>query len=56
MVKAGSTQKATLTLPVKELAYYDASSKKWTVEPGTYTFKLGNSSRDSKQEVTVTIK
>ncbi|MCO6147958.1 glycoside hydrolase family 3 C-terminal domain-containing protein [Flavobacterium sp. NRK1] len=56
MVKAGSTQKATLTLPVKELAYYDAASKKWTVEPGTYTFKLGNSSRDSKQEVTVTIK
>lgn len=56
MIKAGSTQKATLTLPVKELAYYDASSKKWTVEPGTYTFKLGNSSRDSKQEVTVTIK
>ena len=56
LVKAGSTQKVTLTVPVKELAYYDVASKKWTVEPGAYTFKLGSSSRDIKQEVTVSIK
>jgi beta-glucosidase len=56
LVKAGSTKKVTLTVPAKELAYYDIASKKWAVEPGAYTFKLGNSSRDIKQEVTVTIK
>jgi beta-glucosidase len=56
LVKAGSTQKVTIKVPVKELAYYDNATKKWTVEPGAYTFKLGNSSRDIKQEVTVTIK
>jgi beta-glucosidase len=56
LVKAGNTQKATITIPVQELAYYDVTSKKWTVEPGAYTFKIGNSSRDIKQEVTVTIK
>ena len=56
LVKAGSTQKATITIPAQELAYYDAASKKWTVEPGAYTFKIGNSSRDIKQEVTVTIR
>lgn len=56
LVKAGDTKKVTLTVPVQELAYYDIASKKWTVEPGAYTFKLGNSSRDIKQEVTVTIK
>lgn len=55
-VKAGSTEKVTLTVPVKELAYYDEASKTWTVEPGNYTFKIGNSSRDIKQEVTVAIK
>lgn len=56
MVNAGTTKKVTITVPVKELAYYDVTSKKWTVEPGAYTFKLGSSSRDIKQEVTVTIK
>lgn len=56
LVKAGSSTKATITVPVKELAYYDNATKKWTVEPGAYTFKLGNSSRDIKQEVTVNVK
>lgn len=56
LVKAGSSEKVTLTIPVKELAYYDVTSKKWTVEPGTYTFKIGNSSRDIKAEVSVTVK
>ena len=54
-VKAGSTETVTINVPVKELAYYDVAAKKWTVEPGTYTFKLGNSSRNITQEVTVTI-
>lgn len=56
LVKAGNTTKATITVPVKELAYYDNATKKWTVEPGAYTFKLGSSSRDIKQEVTVNVK
>lgn len=56
MVKTGSSQKVTLGIPVKELAYYNEAKKEWTVEPGKYTFKIGNSSRDIKQEVTVTIK
>jgi len=55
-VKAGETQKVTIKVPVKELAYYDVANKKWTVEPGKYTLKLGNSSRDIKKEVSITIK
>ncbi|MFP9114855.1 glycoside hydrolase family 3 C-terminal domain-containing protein [Flavobacterium sp. RHBU_3] len=55
-VKSGSSQKVTIEVPVKELAYYNVASKKWVVEPGTYTFKLGNSSRDIKAEVSVTVK
>jgi beta-glucosidase len=56
MVKAGSSETVTISIPVKELAYYDVASKKWTVEPGKYTFKVGNSSRNIKGEVTVNIK
>ncbi|KOS06749.1 glycosyl hydrolase family 3 [Flavobacterium akiainvivens] len=55
-VKAGGSQQVTIKVPVKELAYYDVTSKKWVVEPGTYTFKLGSSSRDIKGEVSVTVK
>lgn len=55
-VKAGSSNTVTIKVPVKELAYYDVAAKKWTVEPGKYTLKLGNSSRDIKKEIVVTIK
>lgn len=56
MVKAGASETVTIKVPVKELAYYDVKTKKWTVEPGNYTLKLGSSSRDIKKEVVVTVK
>ena len=55
-VKAGGSQTVTIKVPVKELAYYDVTAKKWTVEPGKYTIKLGTSSRDIKKEIQVTVK
>lgn len=55
-VKAGSSESITLKLPVKELAYYDVVSKKWIVESGKYTLKLGNSSRNIKSKIDVIIK
>jgi beta-glucosidase len=55
MVAAGKSQTITIAVPVKELAYYNVETKKWTVEPGDYTLKIGNSSRDIKKEITITI-
>ena len=55
-VKSGDSNTVTIKVPVKELAYYDVAAKKWTVEPGKYTLKVGNSSRDIKKEIVVTIK
>ncbi|MEL4307733.1 glycoside hydrolase family 3 C-terminal domain-containing protein [Joostella sp. CR20] len=55
LVSAGNTEKVNIQVPVKELAYYDETSKGWVVEKGNYTFKLGNSSRNITQEVTITI-
>ncbi|SEP12610.1 beta-glucosidase [Flavobacterium sp. CF108] len=56
LVKAGSSQTVIIKVPVKELAYYDVAAKKWTVEPGKYTLKVGNSSRDIKKEIAITTK
>ncbi|MHC0446655.1 glycoside hydrolase family 3 C-terminal domain-containing protein [Flavobacterium sp. 3-218] len=55
-VNAGSSETVTIKVPVKELAYYDVTSKKWVVEPGKYTIKVGTSSRDIKKEIAVTVK
>jgi len=55
-VKAGGTNSISICLNVSDLAYFDVVSKKWALEPGNYTLKLGTSSRDIKQEVKVNIK
>ena len=56
LVKAGETKTLNIMVPVKELAYYDVELKQWVVESGTYNFRVGNSSRDIKAEVSVDIK
>ena len=56
LVKSGSTEQVTIQLPVKELAYYNEASKDWVVEPGTYTIKIGNSSRNILLEASVNVK
>jgi beta-glucosidase len=56
LVKAGQTQKVSITIPVSELAYYDITSKKWIVEPGKYTLKIGNSSRNILLNTSINIK
>ncbi|SNR31067.1 glycoside hydrolase family 3 C-terminal domain-containing protein [Lutibacter flavus] len=55
-VKSGTSEKVTIQLPVKELAYYNIEKKEWIVETGTYNLKIGNSSRNILKEISVTIK
>ena len=56
LVKAGETNTINITLPVKELAYYDVGTKKWVVETGTYNLRIGNSSRNIKTEISIDLK
>lgn len=56
LVKAGNSETITIQVPVKELAYYNVATKKWTVEPGNYSLKLGSSSRDIKKGIQISIK
>jgi beta-glucosidase len=55
LIKSGDSKTLNITLPVKELAYYSETQKEWIVEPGEYVLKIGNSSRNIFQEVTVNI-
>jgi len=45
-LQAGETKVVRFQLPVRELAYYDPTQKKWVVAPGRYAALVGNSSRD----------
>jgi hypothetical protein len=40
LIAAGKSETIAIQVPVKELAYYNVETKKWTVEPGNYTLKL----------------
>ncbi|MFT3738529.1 MAG: glycoside hydrolase family 3 C-terminal domain-containing protein [Breznakibacter sp.] len=54
-LQAGQSQVVDVQIPVSDLAYYDESTKSWTVEKGTYQLMVGKSSRDIAQTVTVEI-
>ncbi len=54
-LKSGASENVSILLPVKELAYYNEVKKEWVIEPGTYTIKIGYSSRAIKDEVSIKI-
>jgi beta-glucosidase len=45
----------TVTIPVKDLAYYNEQSRQWIVEPGRYILLAGTSSRDIKATEAISI-
>jgi len=55
MIAPGQATTVSLTVPVKDLAYYDIKTSKWVVEPGKYTILAGASSRDIKGTASITV-
>ena len=47
-LKPGESQKVTLTFATADLASFDEAKSAWVVDAGTYTFRIGFSSRDIK--------
>jgi beta-glucosidase len=47
-LKAGETKKVFLSVPKKNLAYYEIQTDSWVVEDGIYEFLVGASSRNIK--------
>jgi len=46
-IKAGKTATVRLDVPAQRLAYWDAGSHKWTLEPGRVDFFIGPNSADA---------
>jgi|GEM_PF-5620421 len=55
MVPAGKDVTVILSIPVKNLAYYDEQKSKWVVEPGSYQLMAGTSSQDIKAKEAISI-
>ena len=47
-LKPGESQVLTMVIPVRDLASFDEANSQWLTEAGTYTFRIGASSRDIK--------
>ena len=45
-LKPGESQTLTINIPIRLLASFDEAGSRWLLEAGTYTFAVGNSSRD----------
>ncbi len=54
-LKPGQSETLTMTIPVRELASFDESNSEWLVEPGTYSFFVGNNVEDIKDGVTLSL-
>lgn len=55
-VEAGEKDQVVLTLPAKELAYWNVKTRSWTVESGNVQLRVGNSSRDEDLKLSTIIK
>jgi len=55
-IEPGKQQKVPFILGPDAFAYYDVTTKKWKVDPGTYEIQVGSSSRDIRSTALVTIK
>lgn len=55
-LKAGETQNVELEVKVKDLAFYNENSKRWTVEPGEFVLRNASSSADVKSSVSIVVK
>ena len=56
LLKPGEQQVITFTLSADDLASYYTDQSSWIADKGTYTVKVGNSSRNFKQEATFSLK
>jgi beta-glucosidase len=55
LLQPGASEELSITFDSKSIASFDTDRSDWVIEPGTYTVKIGASSRDIKGEATFTV-
>jgi beta-glucosidase len=55
LLQSGKKQTLSFTIDAGSLASFDTGRSSWVAEPGTYTVKVGASSRNIKQKATFSL-
>ena len=55
-LQPGESQTLTMAIPVRDLASFDEANSQWLTEAGTYTFRIGASSRDIRATLSLALK
>ncbi len=55
-LQPGESQTLTMSIPVRDLASFDEANSQWLTEAGTYTFRIGASSRDIRATLSLALK
>jgi beta-glucosidase len=55
LLRPGESQALSFTIDSRSLASFDSSVSSWIADAGTYTVKIGASSRDIRQSATFTL-
>jgi beta-glucosidase len=55
-LKPGETKTVTLSLPAKSLAYWNAGTHAWVVEPDQVALQVGGSSADVRLTKTISVR
>ncbi|MBR3080327.1 MAG: glycoside hydrolase family 3 C-terminal domain-containing protein [Prevotella sp.] len=55
-LQPGESQTLTMSIPVRDLASFDEAGSQWICEAGSYTFRIGNSSRNLPLSTTLVLK
>lgn len=54
-VEAGKSQKVEITFDTDDMASYDAKKEAYVMEPGDYTIRVGNSSRNNAEAAKISL-
>lgn len=55
-LQPGESETLTMTIPLQDFASFNEKQSAWVVDGGTYTFRIGSSSRDIKATCTAKVK
>jgi beta-glucosidase len=55
-LKAGEQQTVSISVKVKDMAYYDDKTSNWAIDSGDFVLSLGTSSRDIKFTIPIQVK
>ena len=54
-LKPGETKNVSLTLDARAFSYWDDSAKKWTIDPGKFVLRVGDSSENTPLTADLTL-